>query len=369
MQTGACSETTSYAEVLVASTWECNLRCSYCFVGRRKLDAAGGHMTPAVAERLVDALDLGLADVETICIHLYGGEPLLNLPAIRTMVHVAARKPQGRFAFAITTNGTITTPDVFELLEAGRFWVILSIDGPPEIHDASRRSRDGQPTHARVMRFLKLLRGGTRCPVWGSSVVRSGWSLAEAEAYLRSVPVDAIKAQAIRGCEGSAFALTPQERRAYLDHLAAVGRLVIEDLEAGRRPRDGRFSSRVFQLLTGTCRERYCQAGLTAFGVTPDGTVLGCLLLDVRENRIGHIDDDPSAWRRAGAAWANSRAPARDCGDCTALPLCGGGCPAMNPICEEGECEIVHKNCEVAREIYERFQDRPEVLLALAGVV
>lgn len=284
------------------------------------------------------------------------------------MVQRAAQKPKGRFAFAITTNGTIATPEVFELLEAGHFYVILSIDGPPGIHDECRRTRNNEPTHSMVMRFLDDLRMRTRCQVWGSSVVRSGWSLAEAEEYLRSLHVDAIKAQAIRACEGSSFALKPDERRDYLDQLAAVGRMVIKDLDAGRRPRDDRFSSRVFQLLTGTSRERYCEAGLSSFGISPDGTILGCLLLDAEENRIGHIDEDPSTWRSMGAAWARSRTPDTKCGDCTAMPLCGGGCPAINPICGECECEIVRKNCEVAHEIYEHFRDRPESLLGLAGI-
>ncbi len=364
-----CSEfSAKYAEVLVANTWECNLSCSYCFVERQLLNTAGGHMTPALADRLVDALDLAFPDVETVCIHLYGGEPLVNLPAIQAMVQKASQKPEGRFAFAITTNGTITTPEVFELLEAGRFYVILSIDGPAPIHDECRRTQGSEPSHFMVMRFLKTLRRRTNCQVWGSAVVRSGWSLAEAEAYLSSLPVDAIKAQAIRACQGDSFALKPDERRNYLDDLAALGRMVIEDLEAKQRPRDDRFSSRVFQLLKGISRERYCESGLFSFGITPDGTVLGCLLLDSDENRIGRIDDDPSTWRRAGAVWTSSRSPGAECENCAAMPLCGGGCPAINPICGESECEIVRKNCEVAREIYEHFRDRPQALLGLAGI-
>jgi uncharacterized protein len=61
------------AEVLVATTWECNLGCSYCFVRQRGLSAAAMGMSPALAVRVVDALDEGLTDVEAICLHLYGG--------------------------------------------------------------------------------------------------------------------------------------------------------------------------------------------------------------------------------------------------------------------------------------------------------
>ncbi len=40
----------------------------------------------------------------------------------------------------------------------GRFNVILSIDGPPHVHDKVRSTSSGMPTHAGVMRFLRELR-------------------------------------------------------------------------------------------------------------------------------------------------------------------------------------------------------------------
>jgi len=325
-------------------------------------------MTPELADRLIDALDLGFPDVETVCIHLYGGEPLLNLPAIHAMVKKAIQKPKGRITFAITTNGTIVLPEVFELLEAGRFFVILSIDGPSPIHDECRRTQSNEPTHSKVIKFLNTLKKKTCCKVWGSAVVRSGWSLLDAEGYLSTLPVDAIKAQAIRTCEGSSLAMTTKERIDYMNHLASLGRKVIKDLEQGNRPRDNRFSSHVFQLISGTPRKRYCQAGMLNFGITPNGTVLNCLLLEEKTNKIGHVYDDPSTWRRAGTAWANSKINDVRCGNCSAMPLCGGGCPAINPLCGDTECEFVRKNCEVAGEIFEHFRARPDFLLGLAGI-
>jgi len=358
----------AFSEVLVATTWECNLTCSYCFVEGRSLSPFREKMSPGLARWLVDALDEGLPDAETICIHLYGGEPLLNLPAIRGMLDRTRLKPPGRFQFAITTNGTILDPEVFELLEAGRFQVILSLDGPSHIHDSFRRTPAGKATHHLVTRFLRTLRSRTGCRVRGSAVIRSGWSLAEAECYLRGLQVDAIKAQAVRVPSGHPCALGQAEWAAYFAHLDQVGDQVIEDVEHGRMPRDDRFSSRVLQLLKGVRRTSYCAAGTTNFGVTPDGTVLPCVLLDAGENALGSIIDPPETWRSAGRAWVAGRTPEPGCADCEALPLCGGGCPAISPVCGRDECEMVRKNCEVAHRIFEHFSDRPTALLVLAGI-
>lgn len=357
-----------HAEILVATTWECNLRCRYCFVDRGGAARRQGRMSPALARRVIDALDQGLTRVESISVHLYGGEPLLNLPAARAMLGRARRKKPGRFSFAVTTNGTCRSPAALELLGAGGFEVVLSVDGPPEVHDRCRRTLRNRPTHADVMRFLRALRRRTRCRVRGSAVVRSGWSLARASRYLRSLPVDTIKAQAVRGPEGTWGLLSPCERDAYGRDLEAVGRRVVRDLEAGKVPQDDRFSSRVLQLLAGARRTAFCGAGETAFGIHPNGDVSPCVLMSAEECRLGHVEEDPRVWVEAGARWKRSQRRRPECRECSALDLCGGGCPAILPICGRDECELCRKNCDVARAIFDRFHSRPEVLLLLAGI-
>lgn len=355
------------AEVLVATTWECNLRCDYCFVCKHTRGGACSRMSAAAAACLIDALDAGLRDAESICVHLYGGEPLLRLDPIRAMVERADTKSAGRFHFAITTNGTVATDEAIDLLGAGRFQVVLSIDGPPEVHNRCRRTAAGHPTHYRVLQFLEKLRARTQCWVRGSAVVRSGWNLTEAAQYLQTLPVDTIKAQVVRVPVDHRYALTVAERQLYLDALEIIGDQVIADLEAGRVPRDDRYSSRVLQLLKGESRERFCGAGRNVFGITPEGEIRPCLLID--ERAIGRIEDDPQVWRREGECWRRARGPRLECQHCEALDLCGGGCPAMLPICGAEECDVVRQSCRVARRIYHRFRDRPEAMLALAGVV
>lgn len=356
------------AEVLVATTWECNLRCSYCFVRQRSLAKRGERMSPELAIWVIDALDGGLTHVESIYVHLYGGEPLINLTAIEAMLNRSREKESGRFSFAVTTNGTCLSQAVIDLLDKGNFQVVLSIDGPAEIHNECRRTTQGAPTHARVMHFLKALRSRTSCGVRGSAVVRSGWSLSQATNYLRSLPVDVIKAQAVRGPPGTPYALCESEKEDYLVDLETVGRQVIAELEAGQTSRDDRFTSRLLQLLKGDRREAFCGAGHTTFGITPSGNVLPCVLMDPEGCFLGHVNDDPETWVQAGRHWRESRPLRTECEACSFFHLCGGGCPALMPVCGANECEIIRKNCEVALVIYEHFRSTPEALLALAGI-
>jgi uncharacterized protein len=354
-------------EILVNATQECNLACKYCFVDRGRFSYDYERlrmMSPETARKLVEKLPLALPGAQKFVIHFYGGEPMLNLPALEAAVDAALSSVHD-FQFSVTTNGTISDDRAMAVLEKGRFSVILSIDGPAHIHDAMRRTASGEPTHARVREFLnKLNQRGLS--VRGSSVVRHGWSLKDAEVYLRSLPVDLIKAQAVRVSKESEIALDAKERAAYLEQLGLIADDVIECVREGRIPRDDRFTPRVLQVMCGTARRSFCGAGRTVFGMSCDGTIYPCVLLTGKEElRLGHIDDN-GAWARRGEEWVAGR-PVRDtCKKCWALPLCGGGCPAMMSVCGDDECDITRANCEKALAIYGSVEYKPD-LLTLAG--
>ncbi len=357
-------------EVMVNATQECNLACRYCFVDRGRFDYGEERtrmLSPYLIRKLVRMLPEKLPDVREFCIHFYGGEPLLNLPALRAAVEAAGNYP--RFVFAITTNGTICSEESLSILRKGRFNVILSIDGPPHIHDQVRRTSSGMPTHARVMRFLNELRAQNGQYVRGSSVVRKGWSLREAREYLKTLPVDAIKAQAVRLQPDNELALDENERQEYFEHLREAAAETIECVRHGKNPKDDRFNHRVLQLMTGRRRKAFCGAGRRVFGMASDGTLLPCVLLAGKEGMaLGSIDDPDMKWVENGNNWADDHGPRTECKTCWALPLCGGGCPAMLSVCGEDECEMVRANCEMALAIYGSFLDRPQDLLVLAGV-
>ncbi len=359
----------SSVEIMVNATQECNLACQYCFVDQGRFsygEKRVSRLSPQLAKRLVDILPEALPHAKEFCIHFYGGEPLLNLPAIRAAVEAAAESSHN-FAFSVTTNGTVCSEEAFSVLRRGKFSIILSIDGPARIHDALRKTQAGEPTHEKVIDFLRQVKSDPALSVRGSSVVRRGWTLGDAHAYLKTLPVDLIKAQAVRVPESHPLALTCVERSAYRNDLAEIAGEVIGALKRGEAPRDDRFNPRVLQLLAGMRRTSFCGAGRSIFGVACDGTVYPCVLLAGNEEMIlGSIDDPEMDWVERGRAWADR--PAKDgCVKCWAQPLCGGGCPAMLSVCGEDECEFTRASCELALAIFGSIDDKID-LLTLAGV-
>jgi uncharacterized protein len=285
------------------------------------------------------------------------------------MVKRAKEKEAGRFGFIVSTNGTVLSDAVIDVLAAGKFEIELSIDGPAEIHDAYRKKVNGSPTHGDVMRFLEAVRSRTPCHVTGAAVIRSGWRLLDASNYLRTLPIHAIKAQPVRLAADTPFGLNEEEMEIYRRDLEEIGRQVIADLESGKEPMDPRFTGRIMKLIMkGEGNMKYCDAGGTNLGITPTGNVLPCLLIaESSESVLGHIDDPPETWKQAGLKWKDR--PLREkCHSCSYLQLCGGGCQAVVPVCGEEECSIVSMECDVAKMIYEHYQDRPEDLLGLIGM-
>lgn len=364
------SRLTERVEILVNATQKCNLNCSYCFVDKGKFSYDVNNqqsLSPKTAKRLIEVLPNRLPWAKHICIHFYGGEPLLNLPAINEAIETAL--PKGDlFSFAITTNGTIATEKAIGILKKGRFNIILSIDGPEQIHDIYRRTKNGAPTHAKVLKFLEKVKS-EKLFVRGSSVVRKGWSLQDACAYLNTLPIDAIKAQAVRLPTSNMIALRGEERTDYFSHLKEIGKETNESIYQDRYPKDDRFNNRVLQLLCKTRRESFCGAGTRTFGMSSDGTMLPCVLLAGKKDvSLGNINEG-NKWVKEGVLWASKHRPRKECQECWALPLCGGGCPAMLSVCGEDECELVRANCEIALEIYAKFLGHPQDLLVLSGAL
>jgi uncharacterized protein len=360
---------TSRVEIMVNATQKCNLTCRYCFVGAGRFDYSKKYtkkLHPRTAQFLIEILPKRLPWAKHFCVHFYGGEPLLNLDAIEAAVDAAL--PKGKlFSFAITTNGTVSTKRAISILKKGRFNVILSIDGPASIHDELRRTKLNKPTHKKVLTFLKKVKDQNLF-VRGSSVIRNGWSLHEATKYLKTLRVDAIKAQAVRLPINNPLALNQDQRNQYFSQLENVAAQTVEHIKKNMYPKDDRFTNRILQILSSKRRDSFCGAGKWTFGMASDGTIFPCVLLAGKEDTILGDISDKGEWVKEGLKWAFDHQPRKSCQECWALPLCGGGCPSMLSVCGDDECELVRKNCELALGIYGSFLDRQEDLLVLAGI-
>lgn len=142
-------------KVTVTLTLECNLACPYCyeepFRGRFAMNAATADLlVQRMTERMTEGLD--------VTVDFYGGEALLQrdlLHEIASRLRDAADRRGVGFAFTMFSNGVLLTRSVVEeLLPLGLSAVRLTIDGPPDIHDAQRPFVSGKGSFATIMANL-----------------------------------------------------------------------------------------------------------------------------------------------------------------------------------------------------------------------
>ncbi len=142
-------------------THDCNLRCSYCYAGRKFKK----RMSWKTARRAVDfAVEhtLEQGPPYEIQFGFFGGEPMLEWDLVKRATEYTeslAREHGITLKKTLTTNATLLQQEHADYLSAHDFYVGLSIDGNRQMHDRTRRFRNGRSSHARSCRALEFYKG------------------------------------------------------------------------------------------------------------------------------------------------------------------------------------------------------------------
>lgn len=140
----------------------CNLDCRYCYYLKKERlypESESFRMpNETLEEYIVQHID---ASPETVIrFSWHGGEPtVLGLDYFREIVALQRKHepPDRRIVNGIQTNGALLDEDWCRFLATEGFAVGLSLDGPKEMHDRYRVTKDQEPTHEQAMRGYKLL--------------------------------------------------------------------------------------------------------------------------------------------------------------------------------------------------------------------
>jgi uncharacterized protein len=148
---------TSCLTATVLTTYDCNFACTYC-VEEGVKDAV--RMDAATARRAVSyvAGRVAATNPKELVLKLYGGEPLLNLEALRLVARELGELARCRgisFSMGMTTNGALLTPRVVEELQGyGLKGVKITLDGTRPFHDRTRPFRSGKGSYDVIIKNL-----------------------------------------------------------------------------------------------------------------------------------------------------------------------------------------------------------------------
>ena len=328
---------TDFSLLIKPSAADCNLRCAYCFyIGRQGLTEPHPRMSDDVLERTIAGY-MGTLQTRSHTFSWQGGEPgLMGLRFFEKAVKLQVKHaPRGAVVCnAFQTNGTLITDELAAFLAEYRFLFGVSMDGPAQVHDHYRKTREGMPSQASVLKGIdRLKRAGVEFNILALVNNRTVKQPREIYGYFKKrgffhqqyVPcVEFDEAGRLRP-----WSITGPDWGAFL--CAIFDRWMADDT--------GRISIRLFDSIVeylASGERNACTMGTDCrqyFVVEYDGTVYPCDFFVRDELRLGNVMDTKwrellanPVYRRFGLEKANW---SDDCRSCSWLKLCHGDCPKL----------------------------------------
>jgi uncharacterized protein len=337
-------------------TYDCNLRCAYCFQDKMRTDPAFRPLLRTMSTELVDRIFKAMPTIEKLHgiesgrptrrnIGFFGGEPLLakNRPVIE---HILERqRDNGGGTFWAVTNGTelsaywdVLHPDAISELQ-------ITLDGPPAEHDRRRIRPSGKGTFSRIAGNIdRALRQGVtvsvrinldrdnlaHLPALAAEMSHRGW-VGQRGFSAYAAPITASEPNADRDRLFDSWQLNQAlaRMREEWPNVAIVG------------TSDDRLVSRVGRIFSGEAdvdplefqSSSFCGAHTGMYIFDAFGDIYACWERtgDARV-RIGHITDvgEVEFNRFLEMKWrSRTIAASKACTKCSYSLYCGGGCAVL----------------------------------------
>jgi uncharacterized protein len=328
----------------VLTTYACNFACRYC-VEDGLLTALA--MDEDMARRAVDYIEEKFVEYRSreISLTFYGGEPLLNMRAVRAVAARLKRYTSERgvpFGFGLCTNGALLSEEVVrELAPLGLTGAKITLDGPREVHDRNRPFRSGAGSFDVLLANIRAAADLTRISI---EINFDEPNAAQVPALLDQLAAEGLAVK-IERVVFSPISPTPKDRLAARPGSEVPCRILSPE------------SARLFIWLQEQALERGFEVGTgvaahmcemlmkrSSFIIDPRGELYRCGGLAGRaEFSAGRIDGTGTDAFLGRELW-------RRCGDCALVPVCGDGCPfgayvrygdPLRLVCEKESMEYV----------------------------
>ncbi|MEI6666751.1 MAG: radical SAM protein [Acidobacteriota bacterium] len=351
----AFREDTSQLRVTILTTLQCNFACRYCYQGSQndppRAAAAMSATTAAAVARWIEA-QLDQVKPRRLVLTFFGGEPLLNVPAMLSLADAcwqASRTRGVQQLINIITNGLLLTPAIVERMKPfGLNGVKVTLDGDRATHDRMRPTRGGQGSFDRIIANIGRVADQTRVAVGGNFDTATAGAFPALLDLLARQPFAkrisrvtfkpvihsrAARAPASHDAPGSTT-VRPGRFGTSCTSAAGAGGGAVDASSEGPDVID-RHMSRLREEISrrgfatsdglhmGPC-ELYRRHSHT---VGPDGTLYPCPGFAGTDGlSIGNIFAPPDGAASCVGSHFERLAPWRRCGDCSLVPVCGGGC-------------------------------------------
>lgn len=362
---------------IVKPTHDCNLRCSYCYIDS---SAESGRMTDSLLRATMEQTARVSKDKSARFIW-HGGEPLLmGVDFYREVASISKslRQKGYKIQSSIQSNGTLITEELLDFIQAERdFNIGLSLDGPEEVNNLTRKYRNGKGAFNAIFAGLKRLEARKRSEGGGYLgggviVVLSRSNLGSLGAIYEFFKKERINCKVnpliMSGRANDSLRITPQE---YAKAMNALFDIWINDPEA---PDMDPFTDIMGNLMTGcprgcnfsgSCRDNFVSIG-------PMGDVYPCGRFDgIKEFWMGNIAyggglGEALSSRVQKRLSVRSAETVPGCSRCANKSVCNSGC--MHNAYTAGDVMGKDPYCRGYKRVFRHVEERLHEELAKAEV-
>jgi uncharacterized protein len=328
-------------QIILTTTYQCNLNCSYCYQDVAGLTRTAHVMTPEMFEKADEFMNKLLKRRhEQFCYYLlYGGEPLLPGAKDRAIIERIAKECRMfDIPLAAVTNGVYLSDycDLFKDLRIGEFQI--TVDGPPEVHNRRKKSKDGRGS------FDRIIKGIEKAVDYGFPInfkividreniehVSELAEIIDSKGWL-DLPVDKFKIQLAENA-----GLCSPKREAGKDNymrpieiLKVLGKETQKNSSMNKLFRPFCMGIRVLYLSGMPPHPRFgaCSAGALQLTFGPDGYVYPCMVhLGFPDSSIGTYYPEMKINEKELQKYKDHSAQyAQECEECDMKYACGGRC-------------------------------------------
>ena len=142
----------NYEQLYLAVSESCNFNCKYC---RQQKTHSLENMSTDEIKLAIDAFYSVSKTPKSVV--FFGGEPLLNIQGIQFAIEYI-RSFDKTIAFSMVINGSLCDEKLARFFAMNNVEVIVSMDGPEDIHNQARLFKGGGGTYKNAIRGYRNLK-------------------------------------------------------------------------------------------------------------------------------------------------------------------------------------------------------------------
>lgn len=222
-------------------TQDCNLKCKYCYGGESgRYKSSGQKMSIEVAKNAIDFLFNHNRNIRHFHIGFFGGEPMLNLPLIKEIIEYCERiekQYDKKFTYSITTNGTLLTEEKIKFLRSKNVGIMISLDGPEEIHNENRIYRNGRGSYKETISNLEILKKYQKTIIVRATLVKENFQkMEELIKFFNSIGVSRVLFASVSGYEdiNPEFKLKIPEYKIINSQMTHIFKKILREIMEGK---------------------------------------------------------------------------------------------------------------------------------------